>query len=154
VGQAWDQRPPTGPCHDPSVRFALASVVVMALASAFAWQAPGRNAWPAAALVAALGLDAASRLAAAAVSDKRGIEVALRGMPSPVLALARAAGFGGMALGVALCLRPDAFPVLASGFAGIVAMAASARLALARVVLGLDPEPTELNQELGRPPRD
>lgn len=137
--KAWDRRPFPVPHGEAPMRFAFAAGGVMALASAFAWQAPHANGWPAAALVAALGLEAASRLVGEAVSRRRGIEVALGGLPSPVLALARAAGIGGLAFAGALWLRPDAFPILAGGFAGIVAIAASARLALARVVLGLGP---------------
>lgn len=127
-----------GAIPNASVRFALAGTGLAAVASLFAWRAPGENILPAAALMTALALDAAAALALAAVADRRGIEPRLADLPSLVLSLGGAGGLGAGLLIGALMLRPDAFPILATAFAGLVAMSAFARLALARIVLRLD----------------
>ena len=116
------------------------------LAVLFGWLAPGANAWPAGALLGALLLDALSRAAAARTARRGGIEAALRGLPSLVVGLGSGVGLAGTAILTALALLawPKLFPVLASALAGLVAIGACARLALARIVrrIGRDPDLT------------
>ena len=116
------------------------------LALLFTWLAPGPNAWPAGALLGALLLDAVSRAVAAEVARRGGIEAGLRGLPSLVVGLGSGAGLAIAALAAAFALlaSPAAFPVLASALAGLVAIGACARLALARIVhrIGRDPDLT------------
>ncbi|TFZ58850.1 hypothetical protein E4V01_09770 [Methylorubrum sp. Q1] len=117
---------------------ALGSVLTLALALAFAWWDPAQNRWPALALVMGLGLDTAARIAARAVRQRTGVETEIRGLPSPILALGNAAWIAAVVVAVAAGLRPALFPLLASALAGLVAMGACARLALARMVVTIE----------------
>lgn len=117
---------------------ALGSVLMLVLALAFAWWDPAQNRWPALALVMALGLDTAARIAARAVRQRTGVETEIRGLPSPILALGNAAWIAAVVVAVAAGLRPALFPLLASALAGLVAMGACARLALARMVVTIE----------------
>ncbi|KQO92572.1 hypothetical protein [Methylorubrum extorquens] len=117
---------------------ALGSVLTLALALAFAWWNPAQNRWPALALVLALGLDTAARVAARTVRQRTGVETEIRGLPSPMLALGKAMGIGALVVAGVSYLRPDLFPLLASALAGLVAMGACARLALARMVVAIE----------------
>ena len=119
---------------DPTVRFALGALAVMAVSGAFAAAAPAQNLWPGAALAAATALDATSRLAAHAAARRTGLDVALSALPSVVAAIERGPAVGALAMAAALVV-PSAFAWLASGLAGLVAMGALARLALAYAVL-------------------
>ncbi len=111
------------------------------LAGAFAWRAPDANGWPAAALAAALVLDGLARAAGARAARRAGPGPRLSGMPSVVLAMGPGAGLGAVLFGLGLIVWPAGFPVLASALAGLVAMGALARLALARIVLNAPEEP-------------
>ncbi|WP_060772099.1 hypothetical protein [Methylobacterium sp. AMS5] len=111
---------------------------MLVLALAFAWWDPAQNRWPALALVMALGLDTAARIAARAVRQRTGVETEIRGLPSPILALGNAAWIAAVVVAVAAGLRPALFPLLASALAGLVAMGACARLALARMVVAIE----------------
>lgn len=124
----------SAPPHDRfGILFGIAALLL--LAGFFVWHDPLHHGPAAAALVAMLALDTGSRLAAEAASRRSGVAVAIRGLPSLILSL----GAPGAA---ALCLVPALvgaapFPVLASLVAGLLAMGACARLALARSVLAL-----------------
>lgn len=121
------------------------------LALALALASPEANGWAAAALLASLLLDAAGRAAGAFAGRRRGIAARLPdtslGLPSLVLGLGSGLGLaGGTAiLALAVLARPDAFPVLGSVLAGLVAIGACARLALARIVLRI-PEDRDLTR--------
>lgn len=116
-------------------RTLLGPVAIAALAGAFAWGAPERNAWAAAALAAALGLDGLAHAAGALIA-RRGLTVPrIAGPPSLVLPLRPGTGLAAALFATALVAWPLGFPLLASALAGLIAMGAIARLALARVVL-------------------
>ncbi|MCP1551159.1 MULTISPECIES: hypothetical protein [Methylorubrum] len=117
---------------------ALGSLLMLTLALAFAWWDPAQNRWPALALVMALGLDTAARIAARAVRQRTGVETEIRGLPSPMLALGNAAWIAAIVAAVSAGLRPALFPLMASALAGLVAMGAVARLALARMVFAIE----------------
>ena len=112
----------------------IGRAALLALAGLFVWQAPGRNGPAAAALTAALVLDAVSRLTADAVSRRSGVDVAIRVQPSLILSLAAAPLLPAACLAALPLVGPDRFPVVASLIAGLMAMGALARLALARSV--------------------
>lgn len=116
---------------------ALGTGLALALALPFAWWDPGRNRWPALALVLALALDTAARMIAGAVRRRTGVETEFRGLPSPMLALGNAAWIGAAVVAAGSVLRPDLFPLLALALAGLIAMRACARLALARMVVAI-----------------
>ncbi|MEA1834214.1 hypothetical protein U8607_19155 [Methylobacterium durans] len=143
---AWTSRHRSG-LRDGAVRVGLAG-----LALALGWHAPEANGWAAAALLASLVLDAAGRLAAARAGRDGALAARLRGpslgLPSLVLGLGSGPGLacGTLILGVALLVRPDAFPLLGSLLAGLVAIGACARLALARIVLRVTREELDLTR--------
>lgn len=116
----------------------LGIVLTLGLALVFAYGNPAQNRWPALALVLALGLDAAARIVARAVRQRTGVETEFHALPSPMLALGNATWIGAAVVAVASGLRPDLFPLLASALAGLVAMGACARLALARMVVVIE----------------
>lgn len=124
-----------------SIRFLAGPVAIAVLAAAFAWTGPERNAWAAAAVAGALVLDGLAQ-AAGALLARRGTRVPrLAGPPSLVLPLRPGTGLAAALFASALALWPAGFPVLASALAGLIAMGAIARLALARVVLAGPEEP-------------
>ena len=128
------RRPPLA----EALRAALGPVLTVSPALLFAWWHPAQNAWAALALGLALALDAAARLALRLAQARTGVDAAFRGVASPLLMLGNAVWLGGLLVALGACLRPDLFPLLASALAGLVAMGACARLALARVVIALD----------------
>ncbi|MGU3540921.1 hypothetical protein [Methylobacterium sp. A54F] len=109
----------------------LVLAVLAGIAILRAAAAPDPNLWPAAALLAGLGLDTLGRALLRRPAARVGVPAAF-GLPSLVLGLGEALGLAAGAL--ALLLWPDAFPVLASALAGLVAIGACARLALARIL--------------------
>jgi hypothetical protein len=119
----------------------VAGLAMAGLAGAFAWHAPETNGWAASALIAALLLDAGARLVGRRVALRTGPAPRMAGMPSVVLAVGPGAGVGAVLFGLGLVAWPAGFPVLASALAGLVAMGALARLALARIVLATPREP-------------
>lgn len=119
----------------------VAGLAMAGLSVAFAWHAPEANGWAAAALLAALLLDAGARFVGRRVALRTGPAPRMVGMPSVVLAVGPGAGVGALLFGLGLVAWPAGFPVLASAFAGLVAMGAIARLALARIVLATPREP-------------
>jgi hypothetical protein len=121
-----------------TVGTALGTVLTLGLALFFAYGHPDQNRWPALALVLALGLDAAARIVARAVRQQTGVETEFRGLPSPMLVLGNATWIGAAVVAVPAGLRPELFPLLASALAGLVAMGACARLALARMVVAIE----------------
>lgn len=124
-----------------SIRALAGPVAIAALAAAFAWTGAERNAWAAAALIGALGLDGLAH-AAGTLIVRRGLRPPrIGGVTSIVLSLRSGTGLGAALLASALALWPAGFPVLASALAGLIAMGAIARLALARVVLAAPEEP-------------
>lgn len=118
----------------PSLRAALGIAAVGFVAGFFAWQAPHRNGWAAGGLVAALFLEVAGLIAGAALA-RRGISPRIAGLRSLVLSLGQGGGLGGGLFLAGLVVWPQGFPLLATVLAGLVGMAATARLALARIVL-------------------
>lgn len=119
----------------------VAGLAMAGLASGFAWRAPETNGWAASALAAALLLDAGARLVGRRVALRTGSAPRMVGIPSVVLAVGPGAGVGALLFGLGLVAWPAGFPVLASALAGLVAMGALARLALARIVLATPREP-------------
>jgi len=134
-GAAQTARPDRAPIMAGT---ALGTVLTLGLALVFAYVDPDRNRWPALALVLALALDVAARIIARAVRQRTGVETELRGLRSPVLVLGNAMGIGAALVAVVAGLRPELFPLLASALAGLVAMGACARLALARMVVVIE----------------
>ena len=130
--------PARADCPASAVGPALGTVLTLALALVFAWWDPAQNRWPALALVVALGLDAAARIVARLVRQRTGVETEFRGLRSPMLMLGNAMGIGAAVVAVTAGFRPDLFPLLASALAGLVAMGACARLALARMVVVIE----------------
>ena len=118
----------------------LGSLGIAILAGAFAWQSPERNGWAALALALGLGLDGLARIAGAWLA-RRGGSPPIAGLPSLGLAFGPGAGLGTVLFGLALLAWPIGFPLLASALAGLVAMGAIARLALAWIVLRTRDEP-------------
>ncbi|GBU15997.1 MULTISPECIES: hypothetical protein [Methylobacterium] len=102
----------------------------------FAWKGPPADGLAAAAVIGALALDALAR-AALRLADREGA-LAVRlgrrfaGPPSLVLSFAEPAG--PILLAGAMLVRPDAFALVATAGAGLLALGAVARLALARAV--------------------
>lgn len=121
-------------------RAALARLGIAVLAGAFAWHAPERNGWAALALALALGLDGLAWIAGAWLARSGG-PPRIAGLPSVVLAFGPGAGLGTILFALALLLWPTGFPIAASALAGLVAMGAIARLALAWIVLRTREEP-------------
>ena len=119
----------------------IAGLAMAGLAGAFAWHAPDTNGWAAGALAAALVLDAGAQFVGRRVVRRTGQGLRMVGMPSVVLAVGPGAGVGAILFGLGLAAWPAGFPVLASALAGLVAMGALARLALARIVLATPREP-------------
>lgn len=113
-------------------------VLTLAIALAFAWRDAGQNRWPALALILALVVDSVARVAARAVRRRTGVETEVRGLPSPMLALGSAAWIGAIVVAAGSIWRPDLFPLLASALAGLIAMGACARLAVARMVVVIE----------------
>lgn len=124
-----------------SIRFLAGPVAIAALAAAFAWTAPERNAWAAAALLGALVLDALAQAAGTLLARRGAPLPRIASPPSLVLPLRPGTGLAAALFASALALWPMGFPVLASGLAGLIAMGAIARLALARVVFVGSGEP-------------
>lgn len=122
----------------PGTGLVLGILLTLVPAILFAWWQPARNVWPALALVLAFGLDAAGRIAGRAARRQTGHAAEFRGLPSPMLALGNAVWVGGAVMSAVSLLRPDLFAPLASALAGLVAMGAFARLALARTVVVID----------------
>ncbi|MEH3117307.1 MAG: hypothetical protein PGN25_06790 [Methylorubrum populi] len=116
----------------------LGTILTLAVALAFAWWGPVQNRWPALALVLALALDNAARVAARAVRRRTGVETEIRGLPSPMPALGGAPWIGAALVAAGSGFRPDLFPLLACALAGLIAMGACARLALARMVVAIE----------------
>lgn len=128
-------RRPTPALGRDSIRALAGPVAIAALAAAFAWTGPERNAWAATALMGALVLDGLAH-AAGALIVRRGLRPPrIGGLPSIVLPLRSGTGLAAALLATVLALWPAGFPVVASAVAGLIAMGAIARLALARVVL-------------------
>ena len=141
------RRPPLA----ETARAALGPLLTVAPALLFAWWHPAQNAWAAAALGLALALDAAARLALRLAQSRTGVDAEFRGVASPLLMLGNAVWLGGLLVALGAWLRPDLFPLFASALAGLVAMGACARLALARAVIALDAaEQAEREKARGR----
>ncbi|GEO98242.1 hypothetical protein [Methylobacterium haplocladii] len=122
---------------DASLPYLLGSGLLLASTALFVWQAPVRNGPAAMALAIAIALEAASRLAAEAVSRRSGVELAMRGLPSLVLPLGAMPGLAVLVLALLPLLGPGRFPVVATLLAGMIAMGALARFSLTRSVLVL-----------------
>ncbi len=120
---------------DPSPRYWIGFLAVLALVGAFAWWRPGEYGPAALALAAALVVDLAARLAVVTAARRSGLEGPVRGLPSLVLLVGSPVGIALIAILGILVLGPDRFPILASLLAGIATMNAVARLAAARSLL-------------------
>lgn len=115
----------------PSLCYWIGFLAVLILVGGFAWWRPGQNGPAALALGLALILDLGTRLFATAAARRSGIEGQDRGLPSLVLLIGNPVGIASTGLLGILALSADRLPVLASLLAGIVAIAAVARLAAA-----------------------
>ena len=122
-------------------RVLLAWCGIAGLAGAFAWHAPERNGWAALALALGLALDGLARIADAWLARRDGGPPRIAGLPSLVLAFGPGTRLGTLLFALALLAWPAGFPLLASGLAGLIAMGAVARLALAWIVLRIRVEP-------------
>ncbi len=139
-----DKTVPRRPGHAlgrDSIRFLAGPVAIAALAAAFAWTGPERNGWAAAALMGALVLDGLAQAAGAFLARRGSPVPRLAGPPSLVLPLRPGTGLGAALFASGLALWPAGFPLLASALAGLIAMGAIARLALARVIVAGPEEP-------------
>ncbi|GEP09399.1 hypothetical protein [Methylobacterium gnaphalii] len=120
---------------DASLSYCLGSAALLAVTAGFLSQAPVSNGPASLALAAAIALDAASRLAAAALSRRCGLALAMGGLPSLVLPLGAMPGLAAAILVLLPLLGGGRFPVVASLIAGLIAMGALARLSFIRSVL-------------------
>jgi hypothetical protein len=98
---------------------------------AFAFVAPATNAIPAAALLASFLLTCSTFLAFAAIAAKRGIETAAHGQKSFFYSTGIVEGTETIAFFLVMAAAPASFPVLAWVFAGLCALTALQRSALA-----------------------
>ncbi len=98
---------------------------------AFAMQNPWQNALPAAGLIASFYANGAVFLAFAIMAQKRGLETKLQGEKSLYYVAGLAEGAETIAVFVAFCLFPQAFPWLAGLFALVCYVSAAARVVLA-----------------------
>lgn len=105
-----------------------------AIPMAFALRDPG-NALPAAALLFAFYVNAASFLGFATMAAKRGLETRSQGEKSLFYAAGLLEGTETIAFFTALCLWPALFPALAWGFGALCLVTAVARILWARGVL-------------------
>lgn len=113
---------------------ALAALGLAWFALALAWKGPAAAAYAAGCLVAALALDAGSRVVLGWTTRRSDAgALAIRRPPSLVLPLGDLPRLAAIGLGLALS-PPEAVPVVAGAGAGIVAIGALARLAMARVL--------------------
>jgi phosphatidylglycerophosphate synthase len=102
---------------------------------AFAIADPGRNALPAATLLASFLGTGASFLGFAAVAARRGLATETQGRKSIYYLAGLAEGGETIAVFVAFCLWPQRFPAIAYGFAALCAITVLARLRVARELL-------------------
>lgn len=105
---------------------------------AFALLAPEQNALPAAVLLLAYFANGSSFLAFAVMAAKRGEQTDAQGQKSLYYLAGLAEGFETIAVTCLWCVFPSAFPVLAYGYAAVVAASAAARIAAAH--RALDPD--------------
>lgn len=127
----------------------IGPVVTAALALLFAWWHPPQNRWAAFALVLAVFLDVGARVVVRLVQARTGVAADFQGVASPLLMLGNAVWIGGLLVALGSWLRPDLFPLFACTLAGLVAMGACARIALARMVTILDAAEREAAQDKG-----
>jgi phosphatidylglycerophosphate synthase len=97
---------------------------------AFAVHDPSRNALPACALLAAFVLNGSAFLAYAVIAAKRGLTTTAQGYKSIYYLAGLAEGAETIAVFIACCLWPPAFPVIAYAFAAVCAVSAVARLVI------------------------
>ena len=119
---------------------ALDFIFYAAIPLAFAIADPVRNALPAAFLLAAFLANGAAFLAFAIVASKRGLATSAQGLKSIYYVAGLAEGSETIAIFVAFCLWPAAFPWLAVAFAGLCAVSAAARV-IAGWQVFWEPEP-------------
>ncbi len=98
---------------------------------AFAMQNPYQNALPAAGLIASFYANGSIFLAFSILAARRGLETKLQGEKSIHYMAGLAEGAETIAVFVAFCLFPQAFPWLAGLFAVVCYLSAAARLVLA-----------------------
>ena len=109
---------------------ALAAFGLGAFALAFAFADPAGNAWPAAVLIGALGLDGLGRIASRlALRGRTGPHLAA--LPSMVLASDRGAMAAALIFAAASLAWPGGFSLFAALLAGLMAMGGIARLVIA-----------------------
>ena len=97
---------------------------------AFAVHAPASNALAACAVLAAFLANGAAFLAYAVIAAKRGLTTTAQGRKSIYYVAGLAEGAETIAVFVVWCLWPQAFPVIATGFAAVCVVSAAARLVL------------------------
>ncbi|SDT93663.1 CDP-alcohol phosphatidyltransferase family protein [Stappia sp. ES.058] len=97
---------------------------------AFALLDPDANALAAAALLLAFYMNGASFLGFSVMAEKRGITTDIQGQKSLYYLGGLAEGAETIAVFLAMCLWPQAFPLLAWGFAAICLVSALARVIL------------------------
>lgn len=102
-----------------------------ALPLGFAFADPSRNALPAAVLLASFLGTAASFLAFAAIAARRGLASAAQGPKAFYYLGGLAEGTETIAVFVAMCIWPQAFPAIALGFAALCAVTVVGRVAMA-----------------------
>lgn len=109
---------------DITLDFAIYGLVPLA----FAVAAPEENALAAATLLAAFYVNGAAFLAFAVMAEKRGLSSDRQGVKSLFYIEGLAEGAETIAVFSAMCLWPDAFPILAYGFAALTGASAAARI--------------------------
>ena len=118
-----------------------------AIPLAFALRDPGANAIPAVVLLFTFYVNGASFLAFSAVAAKRGMDSKARGLKSIYFTIGLAEGTETIIAFAAMMLFPQYFTYIAYFFAGLVAMTALSRLALAWAVFRDDPEDEAVSGE-------
>jgi phosphatidylglycerophosphate synthase len=107
---------------------ALDFVFYASVPLAFAWADPAHNALPAAFLIASFLANGAAFLAFAIIAAKRNLTTDTQGAKSIFYLAGLAEGAETIAVFVAFCLWPTAFPWLAAIFAALCALSAAARV--------------------------
>lgn len=127
----------------PSLRYWIGLFAILILVCGFAGWRPHQNGPAALALGAALVFDIGARLFGAAATRRSGLAGQKLALPSLVLLVGNPLGVALVGIVGILTLSADRLPLLASLLAGIVAIAAVARLAAAYSLLAAKNEADE-----------
>ncbi len=110
-----------------------------AIPFAFALHDPSGNALAAAALLLSFYANGATFLTFAIIAEKRGLSTQAQGKKSLYYLGGLAEGAETIAVFLAMCLIPGAFPIIAWGFAGVCVVSAGSRIILVSRLLRAEP---------------